>query len=95
MVLPYCCWGWCSGCRGAWFTTMTMTAVIGVAMAIGMAVIVATVIGKGATIAVIAGRVAAIMTGMAAAMAVVITVTTMTDRDLPSPLGRTTVPRTI
>ena len=58
-------------------------------MAIGMAVIATTVIGRGATIAVIAGRVAATMTGMAAAMAVVVTTTriTMTDCDLPSLLG--------
>lgn len=77
MVLPYCCWGWRSGCRVAWFTTMIMIMATGVVMAIGMAVIAITVIGRGVIIAVIAGMTAVVTT----------TTTTMTDRDLPSLLG--------
>ncbi|MNG41426.1 hypothetical protein D3C84_1306090 [compost metagenome] len=56
-----------------------MTTATGGGMAIGMMVIAATVIGKGATIAVIAG--------MVAAMAVVVTTTTMTDCDPKCPPG--------
>lgn len=39
MVLPYCCWGWCSGCRGAWstITTTVIAAVIGMAAGTTMA----------------------------------------------------------
>lgn len=67
---------------------MTMTMATGVGMAIGMAVIATTVIGKGVIIAMIAGMVAASMTGMTATMAAVVTTTAMTDRDLPSPRAR-------
>ena len=45
MVLPCCCWGWCSGCRGAWSTITTTVIAVVIGMAAGTTMAAGTMMG--------------------------------------------------